>query len=229
MKDKILIIIPTRERNDKHKEVYDSVTQTSKYVDVLFGLDEDDAHNYERIYTSRAKYEVNPRIRMLPTLNLLANKYADKYEYIGFMGDDHRSRTRGWDTRMMQTIGSLGIAYGDDLNQGEKMCTAVVMSSDIIKALGYMSPPELIHLYADIFWKELGEATGILSYIPSIIMEHMHYTVGKSQPDALYADVNSGEMFSKDGQAYARYKDSGEFAEAVEKVLKIKRDTRKLV
>lgn len=221
-KGRILIIIPTRDRNQKHKEVWESIKETSDKVDVIFGLDEDNEKVYERIDHPRVKYEVNPRIRMLPTLNLIAEKYMGKYDYIGFMGDDHRPRTNGWDVIFMDKLGKLGIAYGDDLIQREAMCTAVVMTSNIIKALGYMSIPGLIHLIADIFWKELGEATGILSYIPEVVIEHLHFTVGKSEKDEIYSEVNTGSMYSQDGATYAEYKESGEFGKDIQKVNDLK-------
>ena len=206
----ILLIVPTRDRNKKHYELYKSIKATTTDVDVLFGLDEDNESVYERIEDPIVSYEVNPRMRMIPTLNFLATKYAAKYKYIAFMGDDHRPRTAGWDLAFAQTIeenGRWGICYGDDLNQHAEMCTAVFLSSYIVQTLGYMVPPGLIHLYADIFWKDLGEACNFLFYKPEIIIEHMHYTVGKSQPDDLYLEVNSNEMFRKDAEAYRLYKE----------------------
>ena len=42
-------------------------------------------------------YEVNPRLRMNGTLNLVATRYASNYKTIHFLGDDHMVRTKGWD------------------------------------------------------------------------------------------------------------------------------------
>jgi len=83
-------------------------------------------------------YEVNPRAMMNGTLNLIANKYADKYEYIAFMGDDHRPRTIGWDQKLVDSIADInnGIAYGNDLFQGINLPTAVLLKSSIVKTLG---------------------------------------------------------------------------------------------
>lgn len=222
MKNKILIIIPTRDRNQKHKEVFEAIKNTSSEVDILFGLDEDDESKYERIVDPIVKYEVNPRIRMLPTLNALALKYSEEYKYIGFMGDDHRPRTEGWDKIFIERLGDLGITYGDDLIQSEKMCTAVVMTANIIKNLGYMSPTGLIHLIADIFWKELGESTSILSYIPEVIIEHLHFTVGKAEKDGIYEEVNAGSMYGHDWQVYNEFKANGGFQNDINIVNKLK-------
>jgi hypothetical protein len=43
------------------------------------------------------------------TLNLLANKYCNEYEYVCFIGDDHRPRTDGWDLKLIESIIFIGI------------------------------------------------------------------------------------------------------------------------
>jgi hypothetical protein len=60
----------------------------------------------------------------------------------------------------------VGIAYGNDLLQSEKLPTAVCMTSNIIDALDYIVPPQLQHMYADNFWKDLGICTKIIKYFP---------------------------------------------------------------
>jgi hypothetical protein len=140
-------------------------------------------------------------------LNLVANKYANKYSHIAFLGDDHRIRTKDWDKILLDTISEIknGIAYANDLFQGEKLPTAVLMDSNIITVLGFMSPPQQQHLYLDNFWKDLGEALGTLKYSNEVILEHMHFVVGKSEKDNLYEQINSEEMYRLDKEAYEYY------------------------
>jgi hypothetical protein len=154
------------------------------------------------------------------TLNALATKYADQYEYIAFMGDDHRPRTFAWDVLLTQLIENkkYGVAYGNDLFMGDKIPTAVLLKSEIVKKLGYMAPPVLIHLFLDNFWKALGENLESLVYSPDIIIEHMHYLIGKADADELYLEVNSEKVASHDQQAFANYLDSGEFAADLKKL-----------
>jgi hypothetical protein len=79
------------------------------------------------------------------------------------------------------------------------------MSASIVRAIGYMAPPELIHMYMDNFWKALGQDLGHLIYRSDVIIEHLHPLVGKSQNDAGYMEVNSPEIYSKDVVAFDRY------------------------
>jgi hypothetical protein len=217
MTNDVLVIVPSRGRPENTLDFYKSFIETSTISDLCFGLDDDDVE-YPRI--NGVTYEINPRLRMNGTLNLIANKYADQYKYIAFLGDDHRPRTQGWDQLLVDSIKDLnnGIAYGNDLLAGADLPTAVLMDARIVKALGYMAPPSLIHLYMDNFWRDMGNELGSLRYLPDVILEHMHYSAGKSIPDFTYLEANAREMFQRDANSYQDYVRSGNFALDAEKL-----------
>jgi hypothetical protein len=200
-----LVIIPARGRPDKAEFAFHELKRFSKISDFMIGLDDDDADNYPEI--DGVIREVNPRLKMNGTLNLLATKYADKYETITFMGDDHVVRTDGWDEKLYEPIKNrgFGISYGNDLFQGENLPTMVMMSTNIIRELGFMAPPKLIHLFMDNFWKVFGQVLGCLDYKGDVIIEHMHYMAGKSKVDAQYQEVNSSDVSSHDALAFKDY------------------------
>lgn len=200
-----LVIIPARGRPDKAQTAFDALKQYSKISDFMIGLDDDDADNYPEI--DGVIREVNPRLKMNGTLNLLSVRYADKYKTISFMGDDHLVRTDGWDEKLYETIRNrgFGISYGNDLFQGENLPTMVMMSTNIIKTLGFMAPPKLIHLFMDNFWKFIGQVLGCLDYRADVIVEHMHFMVGKSQSDAQYLEVNAKDVSNHDAQVFKEY------------------------
>ena len=202
----ILIIVPTRGRNQNHLDLIESWRfTTSGHSDLVFGLDDDDEMNYSRI--SDVKYEVGERIRLAPTLNKIAKKYHMQYKYIGFLGDDHRFRTKGWEDMFLSYLQKtpLGIVYGNDLLQKEAMATAGIVDSKIIALLDYMVPTNLIHFRFDIFWCDLGKALQTLKYFPNVIIEHMHPAVGKSKMDKGYTEVNNQELYTKDQASYELY------------------------
>ena len=153
---------------------------------------------------------VGPRRRMVGTLNHLAVPAAGNYFALGFMGDDHRPRTPGWDSELVKALREMGtgIVYGDDLFQGERLPTAAVMTSDIVRVLGYMVPPSLTHLYVDNTWKAWGEGVGRLRYLPDVVLEHahpLHPRGAKAAWDPGYAEVNDPSMYARDGAAFQRY------------------------
>ena len=199
----VLVIVPTRGRPDASVEFHKEFLQKSMISDLMFAIDEDDADSYPRI--DDVLYEVNPRMGMNGTLNYVATKYADKYKYIAFMGDDHRVRTFGWDLVMAERIGSLGVAYGNDLIQGQALPTSVMMSSKIIKAIGYMAPPKQKHMYLDNFWLDLGTRLNAIHYLEDVIIEHLHFSVGKSDMDSSYQETNDSAIYNADKVAYDEY------------------------
>ena len=201
---RILLIVPTKGRPEKHLEFYESFKDNSTDTDLIFVLSLGDIQ-YPRI--PGVKYETVDSPTMSGKLNTTAIKYANDYDYIAFLGDDVRIRTEAWDAKMVEAIESVpnAVAYGNDLYQGERLPTAVLMSTNIIKTIGFMSPPELKHLYIDNFWKELGTRLSSLRYFPEIILEHMHYAVGKSEKDVTYTEANSATLYRDDEMAYRQY------------------------
>lgn len=150
-----------------------------------------------------------PRERIGRILNKVSARYTDKYDYIGFMGDDHLPRTTHWDKELEKELDTLGtgVVWANDLLQGPNMPTMVLMDSRIIRTLGYMVPPTIEHLCADLVWKDLGEGMKRVRYREDVIVEHMHPANGKAEPDALYADVNSSAQATRDAEAYYAYRD----------------------
>lgn len=204
MSKRLLVIVPSRKRPKACDELLREFQANSDNADILFGLDDDDKSQYSPEVLAHA--EINPRLRMGGTLNLLALKNADIYEFIGFMGDDHRPRTKGWDTQLCDAIGDkAGVAYGNDLLQGANLPTAVVLSSEIIRKIGYMVPPTLVHMYMDNFWRDFGDKLGNLKYLDDVIVEHLHYLAGKAVNDLQYQEVNSASVYENDRIAYELY------------------------
>jgi hypothetical protein len=144
-------------------------------------------------------------------INKAASAIAKKgeYKYFAFLGDDHRPRTAGWDSLLIQAMQKRpSMAYGNDLLQKERLPTMIAMTSDIVKALDGMVPPKMKHLYLDNFWKKLGEDLGALTYLDHVIVEHMHPSAGKAEWDEGYKEVNASEIYSFDALAYKNYIES---------------------
>jgi hypothetical protein len=219
----MLTIIPTRGRNDNSLRLFEAINATADFTEVVFAIDSDDVETYTGLIDATAglgnvKVVIADRMGMNGTLNHWALWFSPDYDYICFMGDDHLPRTGGWDTKLTEAIGTnAGIAYGNDLLQGENLPTAVVMSSKIIRATGFMSPPNLKHLFLDNYWLAMGQALENANYLPDVIIEHLHYTNGKAEHDERYAAVNNSEMHNGDQAIFAEYL-ATEFSNDVENV-----------
>ena len=214
-----LVILPTRSRPDNAERCINALKEHSVMSDFVIAIDDDQSDLYPRL--DGVIYEVNPRLRMNGTLNLVANKYADKYETIFFLGDDHLVQTPSWDEYLTKAIAhkGYGLAYGNDLLQKHQLATAVMMSTNIIKAVGYMAPPKLVHLYMDNYWMILGQRLGTLWYFDNVIIEHLHPVAGKVEWDEQYREANSNEVANADRMELHRYMEE-DFAGELEKITK---------
>jgi len=137
-----------------------------------------------------------------------------------WIGDDHVFETDGFDERYLEELHKLGtgFVYGDDGFQHETMPTQVGMTSDIPRAVGYLSPPCLDHLNVDIVWRDWGQALDRIKYLPDVIVRHHHPLAGIGQLDEGYRAVNSSAMAQHDNDAYFVYKNEGGLAADVAKL-----------
>jgi hypothetical protein len=68
-----------------------------------------------------------------------------------------------------------------------------------------MAPPNQKQLFVDNYWKALGEALGTLTYLPEVIIEHLHPIAGKAPSDASYELSNSPERWRHDEEAFVTH------------------------
>lgn len=131
---------------------------------------------------------------------------------MGFMGDDHRPTTRGWDSRYLEALHELhqrhgaGIVYGNDMIQGKRLPTQVAMTTNIPETLGHMAPPQFGHLFVDNVWKAWGDGAGCLRYLDDVIIQHLHPVAGLVEWDEGYKRVNSPNQQRTDRDRWAEYK-----------------------
>lgn len=208
----MIVIVPSRGRPHNIAELIEAWKATNATAHLWVWVDEDDptVDEYRAIELPLwASLTVGPRLRLGPTLNLVAQFAVIHADVVGFMGDDHRPRTVGWDQRLFDAATAPaplpGIAYGNDLVQGENLPTAVFLDAWVVHALGYMVPPGMTHLYLDDFWKLLGQRLGTLTYLPDVVIEHCHPTAGTAKNDAGYAEVNHPSMYAHDKAIFDEY------------------------
>ena len=213
-----LVILPSRSRPQNVERCINALKENSLISDFCVAIDDDQSDLYPRL--DGVIYEVNPRMRLNGTLNLVATKYAKKYQTIYFIGDDNLVKSKNWDQSLAEPINTkgYGVSYGNDLFQGQNLPTAAMMSTNIIEILGFMSPPQLIHLFMDNFWMVLGLNIGSLYYFDDVIIEHLHPYAGKAEIDDGYIEANSTERVSADEREFARYL-ADEFQNDLKKVM----------
>lgn len=205
----LLVIVPSRGRPANIAALDDAwLLASDGTAELLVVVDDDDPTlaGYAAVCDERCiNLEVGPRLRMVPTLNKIAVDRAPHHFALGFMGDDHRPKSRGWDRRYVETLRELGtgFVYGNDLLAGERLPTQFALTSDIVQALGAMIPAPVKHLWADNQIWDLGHAVDRIRYLPDVIVEHLHPLAGKANEDSGYLEVNHPDAAEADRLIYA--------------------------
>lgn len=236
----LAMFCPTRERPGQAQRLAKQFLATTGQTSwLLFVVDADDLElgSYREVVQAFC----NPRINLLtapptsrtgclwPTnwavADLLTNGPA--VTAVGFLGDDHWPVTVGWDALMLAELEDLGtgLVYGDDLHMGEKLPTAVMMSADIPRALGYLAPLTFRHLFVDDYWLRLGRDAAAIRYLPDVVIEHRHPFAGKAKLDAGYERVNAPLMNALDKGALWAHIHTGAMARDVATVVSLRADT----
>lgn len=203
----LLVIVPSRGRPAAATALAAAFSDTcTADTRLAFAVDADDPTI--DAYTGTTLWINHGRKTMVAALNGAVEDLLDPDTFaVGFMGDDHRPRTIGWDRAYLDALHELGtgIVYGDDLLQHERIPTQVTMTADIVRSLGHMAPATLTHLFVDNYWRDLGQAAGCLRYLPDVIVEHLHPFAGKAVWDDGHRRVNAPAMYQRDSDAYADY------------------------
>lgn len=229
----LLVIVPTRSRPEAVGKVVAAWQATGAFGDgaeLLFVVDNDDPAclDYVTAIDRARTYENTCALNwtsietwkpLVPKLNEVALDVASSHPEpfaIGFAGDDHLPRTPGWARRYVEELRRpwTGIVYCDDGYQHENLPTQWAMRASIVRALGAMVPAPVEHLYCDNAIRDVGRAAGCLTYLPDVLIEHMHPVAGKAVTDEQYERVNSRRQYRGDRPAYRHWRDGGELAAA---------------
>lgn len=211
----LAMLVPSRGRPGKVAELVEAcmgITTVSTQLAVIVDDDDPALPGYQELELGDFaellvidKTALPAPAKIAQILNWAGPSYAGRHSYVGFMGDDHRPRTKGWDEALIQALDRPGVAYGNDLFQQQNLPTSCVISSEIVQALGYMCPPLCEHLFLDNFWMLLGHITGNLAYLKDVVVEHCHPAAGKADWDPGYQYSMARDTMDRDRAAYEKF------------------------
>jgi len=211
----LAVIVPSRGRPQNIADLVEAWDATTTGLAKLFVAVDDDDPRLDDYMDLAATWDLDQHVltirkspgSMVAALNQVAVRVAPRRFALGFMGDDHRPRTIGWDQHVVLALTELGtgIVSGSDGYRTDQLPTWCAMTSNIVRTLGYMAPPNLVHMYVDNAWQTLGTALGKYRFLPDVLVEHLHPLAGKSAMDAGYARVNSAGVYARDEAAYVAW------------------------
>ena len=187
-----LFLIPTRRRHAKLGLLLEQIDAT-RLADSQFLviLDNDDDPGGLRALPPWVTVTSGPRMWLTPKINAHAVSATRAYGAVGWLADDSWPETPGWDALLLDALKEPGIAWPDS-NRRPGFPEHQLISSCIVRALGWYFEPSLRHYYTDNVWADLAAATGCGRYVKDAMVRHDHYEVTGAARDETYrqAEVN---------------------------------------
>ena len=189
----LLVIVPSRGRPDSVQRLWDTMRLTCRGdTRLLVSLDYDDPAYGD--YPAGPMRQTLSGVRgVVGHFNAAAEGFGRDFKFIGALGDDFLPGTDAWDTEIMEALAETPFAYGNERFPGRppgESCCHIFTRAEVVRALGYVGPPQFRHMYVDNAWAAWGKACGI-TYLDGTVLEHLHFTVGKSARDATYDQAMS--------------------------------------
>jgi hypothetical protein len=202
----LAVLVPSRGRPENVARLVEACARTCRLDTIVaFGFDEDDDELAANLKAADGCLtSVRHRMGLAAWTNTLSALHEDT-RWQASIGDDMVPVTDGWDERLCEAAGPSGMAYPNDRRRDD-IPEAVVISTRVVRALGWFCQPSLRHWYVDSVWRDLGTGAGCLTYLPGVLVDHRHPNVPGSgaRPDRTYADAAAG--FGADLAAYQKWR-----------------------
>jgi hypothetical protein len=202
----LAILVPSRGRPANIARLVEACARTCRLDTVIaFGLDEDDDALASNLKAADGCFtSVRPRMGLARWTNTLSALHEDT-RWQASIGDDMVPVTDGWDERLCEAAGPAGMAYPNDRRRTD-IPEAIVISTGLVRALGWLCEPSLSHWFVDSVWRDLGHAAGCLRFLPDVVVDHRHPNVPGSgaRNDRTYSDAARG--FAADLAAYQKWR-----------------------
>jgi glycosyltransferase involved in cell wall biosynthesis len=192
MPEKVSIILPTRNRPENLRRLYQSIKDTACVLpEIVVYIDNDDMVSVPVAQELGIKYIQGVR-RPLPQCYNEAAALATG-DVLMFAGDDVIFRTKGWDDLVLSEFAKYDdkilFVYGDDGHYSGNLGTHGFIHRKWMDTVGYLVPPYFEVWYVDTWITDVAVSLNRRVYLPSLFIEHMHVVFGKAENDATYEDA----------------------------------------
>lgn len=194
---KIAILVPSRERMNNRLTLISSIVTTVKDINnvtLYFGVDEDDptlflARKLEAAFPFLKIIEIKNNGQFLglgKLWNILTDSSTE--EIISMVGDDMLFRTQNWDEEIINEIKNSppdnikAVHCNDDMHKS-KLAVNLFCHRKYAEVMGGFMREEFKINWVDQWLHQLFSAFHRLTYRDDIMIEHRHWSLGKSARD----------------------------------------------
>ena len=192
--EKISLVLPTRNRPNSIKRYCKSIIDTVplerlKYIELCIYLDLDDILSEPEIkrciedYKLEIQFYRGERITMSAMWQVAYDQCATG-DIIKLSADDFVFRTPNWDMIVREEINKyedkIVLVFGEDGIQHGNIATYSFVTRTWIEVSGFWLPSYFSSDYCDTWLDEVSRRINRRVYVESLMVEHLHFSVGKS-------------------------------------------------
>ena len=156
--------------------------------------------------------------------------------WLGLIGDDCVPETGGWDRELVGELdGTNFVSCNDGWLAPKRVANCWVMAGPLVRAVGYIFPPGLHHLFVDDVWEYFAAmVAGLWTCRIDVMVRHRHVLKGAAEADATHKAVygegfvdgvgpdRTAGLWAGDEATFAAWRDDGEAARAVAEIRRIR-------
>lgn len=190
------ILCPTRKRVATLRRYIDSIVKTADRPDRCtfhFLIDDDDNDTRDYLNSLIQENSFKVKYRSFPcgavALSDMWNKIYETCddEIVMISGDDAVMRSPHWDSIIdhifNQIPDKICLVYGRDGIHDQKFAAQFFLHREWIETAGYIFPKYYTADWADTWVFDVSKILQRALFVPDIFLEHMHWSVGKSEID----------------------------------------------
>lgn len=222
----ISLILPTRNRPNNIKRLFDSIIATAddlSTLEVSLRVDDDDSESLIAAEAYKEKFNISPCI--LPRTKNFGELWNSAWKNatgdIFFMAnDDLIFRTKSWDTEIKKEFDKVRdkilFVFGNDGLQRGGLGTHAFIHRNWTNVLGYFAAPCFNVFYHDTWNDAIARGLNRRIYRSDIFIEHMHESAGKAVADDVTRNMIT--LSAGDGEIWNNTKNERE-----DEILKLRR------
>ncbi len=118
--------------------------------------------------------------------NKIGNEFFMEHRNLRFYGalnDDVTLETYKGLTELVKHSEPFTICWPNDCGQESAYPCFFVVGGDLVRTIGYLAPPGLLHNGAEGMYLEIGKRLKLLRYHPEIILKHHHPAWNRGEQD----------------------------------------------
>jgi len=231
---KIALLCPVRERMELNIRLLNSLNDTTidkQNVTLFYGVDHDDLNTKEQL--RKLSSDIMQVVEYPPVdhymgvgwlWNYMAMNLVPKdYDILAMIGNDMIFKTIGWDVKVIQHFTNLPkdglkMVHCDDGFQHGRIAVNSFIHRKYIEHTGYYVREEFKVDWIDTWLHEVFKSINRCVYLPNVLIEHNHWSIGKMAKDSVVDRMRGNEG----GRSEQLYKDLTSVRQAEIRMLKSK-------